>query len=54
MIRPVSFEELRAEVLALPVEERAELAYGLVRSLDGEEDHAAEVPWIADDEEADA
>ena len=47
---PANFEE----VLALPVEERAELAYALLRSLDGEKARHAEAPSIADDEEADA
>ena len=37
MIRGVDVEKLRAEVLALPIQERAELVYALLRSLHGDD-----------------
>ncbi len=41
-------EKLRSEVLALPAEERAELAQALLESLHGEADPDAEAAWLAE------
>jgi putative addiction module component (TIGR02574 family) len=40
--------ELLAEMLRLPVEERARLALELIRSLDGESEAGADVAWDAE------
>jgi len=42
----MSSNKLRAEVLALPAEERAELAHALLESLHEEADPRAEAAWI--------
>jgi putative addiction module component (TIGR02574 family) len=41
-------ERLKAEVLGLPSEDRAELAYCLIRSLDGGDDPDAQSAWEAE------
>jgi putative addiction module component (TIGR02574 family) len=41
-------EKLRREVLALPAEERAELAHSLLESLHEESDPDAETAWIGE------
>jgi putative addiction module component (TIGR02574 family) len=40
--------KLRSEVLALPVEERAELAHALLESLHEDADPDAEAAWVAE------
>ena len=42
----MSSDKLRAEVLALPAEERAELAHAILESLHEEADPGAEAAWI--------
>jgi putative addiction module component (TIGR02574 family) len=42
----MSSDKLRAEVLALPADERAELAHALLESLHEEADPGAEAAWI--------
>lgn len=44
----MSSDKLRAEVLALPADERAEIAHALLESLHGEQDADAEAAWIAE------
>lgn len=39
-------EKLRSEALALPAEQRAELAHALLESLNGEDDADAEATWL--------
>jgi putative addiction module component (TIGR02574 family) len=41
-------ERLREELLQLPSEDRAELAYCLIRSLDNDADAKIEVDWEAE------
>ena len=41
-------ERLREELLRLPSEDRAELAYCLIRSLDNDADAKVEVDWEAE------
>ena len=41
-------DKLRAELLALPAEDRAELAHALLESLHEEADPEAEAAWIAE------
>jgi putative addiction module component (TIGR02574 family) len=41
-------EKLRAELLHLPTQDRAELAYCLIRSLDDEHDVDTSVAWDAE------
>ena len=41
-------DKLRAEVLALPPDERAEIAHALLESLHGDADPDAETAWIAE------
>ena len=41
-------ERLREELLRLPSEDRAELAYCLIRSLDNDADTKVEVDWEAE------
>ena len=41
-------EKLRRELLALPAEERAELAHSLLESLHEESDPDAETAWIGE------
>jgi hypothetical protein len=38
-------DKLRAEILGLPTEDRAELAYCLLRSLDEEDADGIQSPW---------
>lgn len=42
------FEKLKVELDKLPLEQRAELAQYLIRSLDEEEDEEAEQAWAAE------
>ena len=44
----VTADKLRAEVLALPAEERAEIAHALLESLHEHADPDAEAAWIAE------
>ncbi|HET9956640.1 MAG TPA: addiction module protein [Polyangiaceae bacterium] len=44
----MSTEKLRIEVLALPANERAELAHVLLESLHADEDPAAEEAWLVE------
>jgi len=46
MMLVVSLDKLRAEALALPAEERAELAHALLESLHEDVDPGAEAAWI--------
>jgi putative addiction module component (TIGR02574 family) len=48
MIASMNAEKLRVEVLALPAEERAELAHSLLESLHEEADPDAEAAWISE------
>jgi putative addiction module component (TIGR02574 family) len=48
MITLMKAEKLRGEVLALPAEERADLAHALLESLHEEADPDAEAVWIAE------
>ena len=41
-------DKLRSEVLALPTEERAELAHALLESLHEDADPGAEAAWVAE------
>lgn len=42
------FDQLKAELDKLPVDQRAELAHYLIQSLDEEEDEGAEAAWDAE------
>jgi putative addiction module component (TIGR02574 family) len=44
----MSNDKLRSEVLALPAEQRAELAHVLLESLHEDADPGAEAAWIAE------
>jgi putative addiction module component (TIGR02574 family) len=48
MVERMSTEKLRSDVLALPVEERAELAHALLESLHEEADPDADAAWLAE------
>jgi len=48
MVGRMSTEKLLSDVLALPVEERAELAHALLESLHEEADPDAEAAWLAE------
>jgi putative addiction module component (TIGR02574 family) len=46
MLNFMSADKLRAELLALPVEERAELAHALLASLHQDGDAGADAAWL--------
>jgi putative addiction module component (TIGR02574 family) len=48
MLNLMSADKLRAELLALPAEERAELARALLQSLHQEADAKADAAWLAE------
>jgi putative addiction module component (TIGR02574 family) len=48
MISTMDPEKLRGEALALPAEQRAELAHALLESLHEEADPDAEAAWVAE------
>jgi hypothetical protein len=48
MLNVMSADKLRAELLALPAEERAELAHALLESLHQEVDAEADAAWLTE------
>ena len=48
MLNVMSADKLRAELLALPAEERAELAHALLQSLHQEVDAEADAAWLTE------